>query len=90
MTDEIRDLQERIKQAQHEGHGGLLPADNPHEQENLNTGLRAGAEMVGGVIGGLMMGWGVDSMFDTRPFGLVIGLLLGVVAGFYGVYVRTK
>ena len=55
-------------------------------QENAsNAGAVAGASytLVGGIIllGGI--GYAVDRWWGTAPWGLVIGLALGIVVGFY-------
>jgi ATP synthase protein I len=55
-------------------------------QENAsNAGAAAGASytLVGGILllGGL--GYGVDKWQGTSPWGLIIGLTLGIVIGFY-------
>ena len=55
-------------------------------QENAsNAGAAAGASytLVGGIIllGGI--GYAVDRWWGTAPWGLVIGLALGIVVGFY-------
>jgi F0F1-type ATP synthase assembly protein I len=31
----------------------------------------------------LAVGWGVDRYFNTSPWGIVIGIILGAVVGFY-------
>jgi ATP synthase protein I len=55
-------------------------------QENAsNAGAAAGASytLVGGILllGGL--GYGLDKWQGTGPWGLIIGLTLGIVVGFY-------
>jgi ATP synthase protein I len=35
--------------------------------------------MIGGVLGGLGLGWFVDHVAHTTPFGLIGGLLIGTV-----------
>ena len=42
--------------------------------------------LIGGMIGGIMFGYFADLSFGTRPFGLVIGVFIGLTAGFYGAY----
>ena len=32
------------------------------------------------------MGYALDSFFETKPWGLVVGVVFGVVAGCLGVY----
>ena len=56
----------------------------------LSSGMRAGTEFIGGIIGGILFGACADWMFDITPFGLITGVILGVTAGFYGVYRSTK
>jgi ATP synthase protein I len=34
------------------------------------------------VVGGGILGWGVDWLAGTKPWGILIGLLVGLVAGF--------
>ncbi|MHA1553852.1 MAG: AtpZ/AtpI family protein [Alphaproteobacteria bacterium] len=50
--------------------------------------LRLASEFIAGVILGAALGWGFDRLFGTSPWGLVIFLLLGFVAGVLTV-VRT-
>jgi F0F1-type ATP synthase assembly protein I len=38
----------------------------------------------------LLVGLGVDGALHSGPAGLVIGLLVGIVAGVAGVYVRFR
>lgn len=59
------------------------------EAQNISTGMRAGGELIGGIIGGVLFGACADWMFTSTPIGLTIGIMLGIVAGFYGVYRST-
>ena len=38
------------------------------------------------IVGGIVLGVWLDKIFDTRVLFLLIGLLLGSVAAFYGTY----
>ena len=38
------------------------------------------------IIGGLVGGYFLDRWLDTRPLFILLGLLLGTAAGFYGMY----
>jgi ATP synthase protein I len=46
--------------------------------------------LVGGIIAGTLLGYLFDSFFKTEPWGLIVGFLLGVVAGFKNAYVEMK
>jgi len=41
------------------------------------TGYRLLGQMLGGVLGGIGLGWLVDHFAHTSPWGLVLGLLIG-------------
>jgi ATP synthase protein I len=45
-------------------------------------------QILGGVLGGLGLGWLVDHFAGTRPFGLLVGLMIGLVVSLVMV-VRT-
>jgi ATP synthase protein I len=43
----------------------------------VSEGYRLIGQMLGGVFGGVGLGWLLDHFAHTRPFGLVVGLLVG-------------
>ena len=49
----------------------------------MGDGYRLLGEAIGGILGGLGLGWVFDHFAHTTPFGLVIGLLLGTAASAY-------
>jgi len=49
-------------------------------ERGIGEGYRLLGEVIGGVLGGLGLGWLVDHFAHTTPFGMVIGLLLGTAA----------
>jgi ATP synthase protein I len=44
-------------------------------------GMRAAAEMIGGVVVGGVLGWYLDSFFGTKPWLFIVFFLLGSAAG---------
>lgn len=50
-----------------------------------NSGLAygAGISLVGAVVVMLGVGWVIDAYFDSSPIGVVGGILVGAVIGFY-------
>ena len=55
-------------------------------RQGVQLAYRLGTELtVATIIGGLM-GYALDSFFKTKPWGLVVGVVFGVVAGCLGVY----
>ncbi|KAA0972437.1 hypothetical protein FPY71_04930 [Aureimonas fodinaquatilis] len=47
----------------------------------MAAGLRIASEFIAGVVVGALIGYGIDTFFGTRPFGLIVFLLLGFAAG---------
>nr|AAF78799.1 unknown [Bradyrhizobium japonicum] len=54
----------------------------------MALGFRLSSELVAGVVVGAGIGWGFDRLLSTSPFGFIVFLLLGFVAGVVNV-VRT-
>ncbi|MFY8048880.1 MAG: AtpZ/AtpI family protein [Erythrobacter sp.] len=49
---------------------------------NYRSGNRVLADLIGGIVGGCVIGWAVDALFGTTPWGLLVGLFLGIVVAF--------
>ena len=47
----------------------------------MAIGLRLSSELVAGVLAGAALGWGFDRLLSTSPWGLIVFLLLGFIAG---------
>lgn len=47
----------------------------------MAVGLRLSSELVAGVVVGSILGWGFDHLLSTSPWGLIVFMLLGFVAG---------
>ncbi len=54
-----------------------VPPRNQAQSHAVNQAYRIIGDLFGGVIVGLLLGFGVDWLFDTRPWGLIGGVLLG-------------
>ncbi|HAH09609.1 MAG TPA: hypothetical protein DCL54_15985 [Alphaproteobacteria bacterium] len=80
--DRLKDLGKRIAEAQ-----GQQPGHKPPPPASgLGAALRMSTELVAAVVVGLVLGFGIDWLFGTRPFGLLVGLGLGIAAGFFNVF----
>ncbi|PJG54747.1 F0F1 ATP synthase assembly protein I [Bradyrhizobium forestalis] len=79
---ELRDR--RIKTEQPAGDG----EDRAARASAMALGFRLSSELVAGVAVGAGIGWGFDRLLSTSPFGFIVFLLLGFVAGVVNV-VRT-
>ncbi|EZH66235.1 MULTISPECIES: AtpZ/AtpI family protein [Geomicrobium] len=61
---------------------------NPHKGVAIVSSVLF--SMIGSMFGGLLLGYWADGHLGTTPFLLIVGLLLGMTAGFYGAYQVIK
>lgn len=55
---------------------------NPQARASaMAVGLRLSSELVAGVVVGTILGWLFDRLLSTSPWGLIVFMLLGFVAG---------
>jgi len=57
---------------------------------NYRAGNRALADLLGGLIGGSVIGWAVDALAGTSPWGLLVGLFLGTVVAFRNIILSAN
>lgn len=50
----------------------------------------ASGDMVSGIAVGIGLGWVFEKYVDWHPWGIIVGFLLGAVAGFRNVYRMLK
>jgi ATP synthase protein I len=55
--------------------------DGAAKASAMALGFRLSSELIAGVVVGALIGWGFDRLLSTSPFGLIVFVLLGFVAG---------
>jgi ATP synthase protein I len=60
---------------------GTESGDGAARASAMALGFRLSSELVAGVAVGAVLGWGFDRLLSTSPFGFIVFLLLGFVAG---------
>ncbi|MFE1602868.1 AtpZ/AtpI family protein [Methylobacterium sp. ID0610] len=55
------------------------------EPSPLGRALRLSTEFVSGVVAGGLLGWGCDRLLGTKPWGMIVLIILGFGAGIYNV-----
>jgi ATP synthase protein I len=84
--DESQEALQRLQDRLDTFEGQRSPkAQAESAERSMGEGYRILGELIGGVFGGLGLGWVVDYFAHTTPFGMVIGLLLGTGASTYAV-----
>lgn len=96
MTSDAKDLQEKLERARREGVGDpteeeiARAAEEHQDTTNMQLGIRAGTELLVGMIAGGLIGYGLDYYFETKPFLFILFLLIGVCTGFMNIYKITQ
>jgi ATP synthase protein I len=67
----------QIRAEQSEGRSGQASAN----ASAMARGFRLSSELIAGVLVGAVIGWGIDRLLSTSPWGLIVFFLLGFVAG---------
>ncbi len=60
--------------------------DRPKADPNTRMGNRVIADLIGGIAGGMLVGWLIDRIFGTGPWGFLIFLFLGIVVAFRNIF----
>ena len=93
MTDDkpetdLESLQDRLDKARGEG-AYSQPRKNPHDtspKTALGLAFRVGVELVSAVAVGFGIGWGLDAWLNTKPWLMLVFIILGGCAGILNVY----
>lgn len=57
---------------------------------NYRSGNRVLADLLGGILGGSVIGWAFDALVGTTPWGLLVGLFLGIGVAFRNIIRAAK
>ncbi len=80
----IESLDERLRRAQ-EREAARTGTSHEAPDANERLGQRVFSLLVGGLLGGTVIGWVLDRLFDTGNVLLIVGLVLGILGGFYSI-----
>ena len=81
LSERLKDLGGRIADEQAERIESERPSASLQGATGFAKGYRLASEFVAGTLVGGLIGYGIDWLFGTLPFGLIIFLLLGFGAG---------
>jgi ATP synthase protein I len=86
LSARLGDLDHRLSQIRgsrkaQAGQTGAGSGDGARNASGMARGLRLSSELVVGVLIGALMGWGLDKLLSTSPWGMIVFLLLGFAAG---------
>lgn len=55
-----------------------------NQRKRLAIAIAIGAQFVGTFVGSILVGWMADNNFSTNPWGLIVGVSMGLVLGVIG------
>jgi ATP synthase protein I len=84
----LDDLDDRIAKARAAGerHSPATGGGDPEIESAMSFGMRAGAQFVSAVVLGGGLGWLIDHWLKTKPFGMLILMVLMFVAAMVNVW----
>ena len=80
------DLKVRLKIAKKK----INPEKDPTSRSNLGQAFKMSTELVSSVLVGTIIGFILDTWFDTKPWLIIIFFFVGVVAGITNVVRSAK
>lgn len=81
LSERLKDLSGRIAAERSERTESERPSASLRGATGFAKGYRLASEFVAGTLVGGLIGYGIDWIFGTLPFGLIFFLLLGFGAG---------
>lgn len=75
-------LDERLRVAREQEEKRIKPVAGVEADENYRAGNRVLAELLGGIVGGVFLGWVIDHFAGTAPWGLLVMMFLGIFVAF--------
>lgn len=88
LPPDLKGLNDRLRKAR--GPEGDSPDEPETGPNQMRLAFRMATEMAAALFVGGLLGWVIDSQFGTRPWGLLILLVLGAAAGMRGAFREAK
>ena len=76
-------LDERLRAAREQEEKRTKPVAGGEADANYRAGNRVLADLLGGIVGGVFLGWVIQQIFPrTAPWGLLVMMFLGIFVAF--------
>lgn len=80
-NDDLDDRRAALEKAITQKRGAEIGPEPRSPRTSIAYALRLSTDFVAGVLVGAALGWGIDKLAGTSPWGLIVFLLLGFAAG---------
>ncbi|WP_051092916.1 AtpZ/AtpI family protein [Methylobacterium sp. 77] len=86
LSTRLKRLERRIEEKRPAASSGPLPRPGASSGASpLGQAMRLSTEFIAGVLAGGILGWLCDQFLGTKPWGLIVLLMLGFATGVYNV-----
>ena len=89
MAD-LKDLKTRLKIAKDKFKNNSIITNNNENGSFMGTAFKLGTELVSAVLVGTIIGFILDTWFDTKPWLIILFFFLGSIAGILNVIKAAK
>jgi ATP synthase protein I len=89
MVD-LKDFKTRLKIAKNKFKNNSIITDNNENGSFMGTAFKLGTELVSAVLVGTIIGFILDTWFDTKPWLIILFFFLGSIAGILNVIKAAK
>jgi ATP synthase protein I len=83
MTKKIDDLKKKLEAFENDNKTNLKYSKHTN---SYGLGLKISLDLVAAIVVGVLIGIGIDKLFDTKPVFFLIFFILGIAAGFMNMY----
>ena len=86
LSARLGSLDHRLSEIRHSrkigtDQSGSGSGDGAARASAMGRGFQLSSELIAGVVVGALIGWGIDHVLPTKPWGLIVFVLLGFTAG---------
>jgi ATP synthase protein I len=81
LARRLRNLDRKLDEERAAEQLAQAPRGMSASMPGVARALRLAADFIAGILLGVALGWGFDRLFGTSPWGLIVWIVIGFVAG---------
>ena len=88
--ERAQSLEARLKAARAREAGESVPESTKSSDASYRAGNRVLGDLIGGITGGLFLGWVIDQFAGTQPWGLLGMMFFGIFVAFRNIIRNSR